>query len=56
MSTAVFIFGIILWVLWQDFWFFNQAITLIKIQNKIERQAVSQQPLSAKAWVHSQVS
>jgi hypothetical protein len=38
---------------WQDLWFIIKAITLIKTQNnKKDRQ----KPVSAKSWVHSQVS
>ena len=50
-STAVFFYAINLWVLWEDLLFFIKAML-----NNIQRRAVSQQPLSPKTWVHSQVS
>jgi len=51
-----FIFGFNLWVVRQHLWFFLKAITLIKIQNNKDRQAVRQKPLSAEIWVNFQVS
>jgi hypothetical protein len=39
----------------QDLWLFAEDLRLMKTQNK-ERQVFRRQPLSAKAWVHSQVS
>jgi len=52
----VYNFGVKLWVIRQHLWFFLKAITIIKIQNKKQRQKVKQQPLIPEAWVHSQVS
>jgi len=44
------------WVHRKDLWFFTKAKRLIKTQNKKEKHAVRQQPISAEAWVHSLVS
>jgi len=54
-QTAVFIFGINLWVLRQLLWFFNKAKRITQKENN-EREVVRQQPVGAKSWVHSQVS
>jgi hypothetical protein len=43
-------------VLRQDLWFFIKAIRVNKTKNNEIRQAVRQQPVSVKAWVHSLVS